>query len=187
MNLNQLNGTNSTKAERPPRDDEHKLVPPSQPVATNFDETTTPIAGPKQKFPTRTEKATGSGLDKKKLLLLGGVLLAAILFFAITAIIGKSHSRPKALHTNAGLKAKAQAATRAKESVTPIMEAARKPRPESTDGQLSPEDIKRTRPTQQGMRAGRPNAPPRPDKPIAGAQGALSSVPAFSDTQQRWE
>jgi hypothetical protein len=74
-----------------------------------------------------------------------------------------------------------------KGSVTPLMDVVRKPSAEDTHGQLSPEDIKRTRPTDQGMRAAQPTDNPRPISPIAGSENALSSVPAFSDTQQRWE
>src|SRR6202043_1796143 len=75
-----------------------------------------------------------------------------------------------------------------KGSVTPLMETVRNPAPDNAGGQLGPGDIKRTR-SSDGGATGRTLSNPAErstgTKVLAG--GSLGNVPAFSDTQQKWE
>jgi hypothetical protein len=138
-------------------------------------------------FATRSSIKPGEGINKSKLMLLGGGLAVAVLFFVFTAIVGKTpkkHVPPKP----PGQQASQTETKPPKGSVTPLMETVRIPAPENTGGQLGPADIRRTRASD-----GAPTSPaslrvaqgPTPAKTIPGA--SLASVPSFADTQQRWE
>lgn len=138
-------------------------------------------------FATRGSIKPSEGINKSKLLLLGGGLAVAVLFFVFTAIVGKTpkkHMPPMP----PGQQANQTETKPPKGSVTPLMETVRTPAPENTSGQLGPADIRRTRasdgtPTSPaGLRAAQG---PTPAKPIPGA--SLASVPSFADTQQKWE
>jgi type IV secretory pathway VirB10-like protein len=129
------------------------------------------------KFATRTVRAA-DGMSKGKLILLGGGLLAAVLFFVFTATVNKSPRRqlpPKAPIQQA----KQESSTQSKGSVTPLMDTERTQAPDNTNGQLGPGDIRRTRSTEKEIMGKRP-ATKLP------AAGSLGSVPSFSDTQQKW-
>lgn len=138
-------------------------------------------------FATRADIKSGDSVGKGKLLLLGGGLAAAVLFFVFTAIVGKSP------HKHVAGKQPAQQATqqgtsRPKSSVTPIMETVHTPAPNNTAGQLGPVDILRTRSADMTT-VGRP-APllaqtPTIAKPVAAS--SLGNVPSFEETQQKWE
>ncbi len=139
-----------------------------------------------EKYATRADLAGKPGLDKSKLIMLGGGLLVAVLFFAFTAMDGRSPVKKKP--QNVPQQASPQTPDRPKGSVTPLMETVRKPSPDNANGQLAPGDIKRTQ-TSNG--ASTDDVPPptgkRSTKPSAGTAGSLASVPSFSDTQQKWE
>ena len=136
---------------------------------------------PAPKFATRADVKGVEGISKSKLILLGGGLAIAVLFFVFTAIVGKS---PKKLATvkqaSQSQQAKQGQETPPKGSVTPLMDTPRTPAPDNTTGQLGPGDIRRTR----ALNGGETN------KPFAGKPAVASSlgaVPSFADTQQKWE
>ena len=95
------------------------------------------------KFATRAAR-TADGMSKGKLILLGGGLLAAVLFFVFTATVSKSPKKQAA--TKAwSQQAKQDTPKPSKESVTPLMDAERTQAPDNSSGQLGPGDIRRTR------------------------------------------
>ncbi|WP_263359481.1 hypothetical protein [Acidicapsa ligni] len=133
-------------------------------------------------FATRAGINGITGIGKNKLILLGGGLAVAVLFFVFTALVGKSPKKQNAAKPNT-LQTSSAAAKQPKGSVTPVMETVRTPAPDNSSGQLGPGDIKRTRsldgkvtPTTNSQLA---------QKPATG--GSLGSVPSFADTQQKWE
>lgn len=138
-------------------------------------------------FATRASKGTSEGLSKGKLLLLGGGLAIAILFFIFTAIAGKAPKKQIAV----GPQAQQQKQTEtkpAKGSVTPLMDTVHPAALDNATGQLGPGDIRRTRaltgptaPKSDSGATGKPAA----GKPAAGR--TLASVPTFDETQQKWE
>jgi len=117
-------------------------------------------------------------MSKGKLILLGGGLLAAVLFFVFTATISKS-SRKQAATKASSQQAKQDSPKPSKESVTPLMDAERTQSPDNSSGQLGPSDIRRTRSIDKDITGRPPVAKP----PTA---GSLGSVPSFADTQQKW-
>ena len=138
-------------------------------------------------FATRANRSSSEGLSKGKLLLLGGGLAIAVLFFIITAIAG--HTPKKQIAAKPQPQQQKQAETkRAKGSVTPVMETVRTPAPDNSAGQLGPGDIRRTR-ALTGSTALKSNSDatdrPATSKPKAGR--TLASVPTFEETQQKWE
>ena len=95
-------------------------------------------------FATRANKSSSEGLSKGKLLLLGGGLAVAVLFFIITAIAG--HAPKKQIAAKPQAQQQKQAETKpAKGSVTPVMDTVRTAAPDNAAGQLGPGDIRRTR------------------------------------------
>jgi hypothetical protein len=137
-------------------------------------------------FATREDLAIKPTLDKKRLILLGGVLAAAALVFGLAAIVGKSPKKRSQIQT--AQQTQSQTPARPKGSMTPVMDTVRKPSPENSDGQLAPGDIKRTQ-TADGTAPGdSPSAAVKgPAKVQAPNAASLGSVPSFSDTQQKWE
>ncbi len=138
-------------------------------------------------FATRAGKKASEGLSKGQLVLLGGGLAVAVLFFIITAIAG--HAPKKQIAAKPQAQQQKQNATKpAKGSVTPVMDTVHTPAADNSAGQLGPGDIRRTRAT-----AG-PTVPQSSSettdkttaaKPRAGR--TLASVPTFESTQQKWE
>lgn len=136
-------------------------------------------------FATRGKATTKESIGKSRLLLLGGGLLVAVLFFVFTALVGKSHRGPS-IKSHPSQQTKQSSAPQSKGSVTPVMETTRPPSADNSAGQLAPGDIRRTRSS---------DAKPSPSQvgsPSAGLSrtnptGSLGSVPSFADTQQRWE
>ncbi len=142
---------------------------------------------PKSDFATRASALQSEGIDKSKLLLLGGGLAIAVLFFVFTALMGKSPKKHVSAK-QARQQTQQENAKPNKGSVTPLMETVRTPTPDNQNGQLGPADIRRTRTSD-----GTPTSPASlrnakqlaPTKPLAGP--SLGSVPSFADTQHRWE
>jgi type IV secretory pathway VirB10-like protein len=126
-------------------------------------------------------------LSKGKLLLLGGGLAVAVLFFIITAIAG--HTPKKQIAAKPLSQQQKQAETKpTKGSVTPVMDTVRTAAPDNAAGQLGPGDIRRTRAlTGSTALESNSNAAENPAtaKPRAGR--TLASVPTFEETQQKWE
>ncbi|HLH36462.1 MAG TPA: TrbI/VirB10 family protein [Alloacidobacterium sp.] len=129
------------------------------------------------KFATRAAR-TADGMSKGKLILLGGGLLAAVLFFVFTATVSKSPKKQAATKP-LSQQAKQDSPKQSKESVTPLMEMARTEAPDNTSGQLGPGDIRRTRSIDKDITGKTPGTK-------TAAAGSLGSVPSFADTQQKW-
>ena len=138
-------------------------------------------------FATRTGVNALAGVSKNKLLLLGGGLAVAVLFFIFTALVGKSPKR-QATAKASTQQGKQEMTQPTKGSVTPLMETVRNPAPDNSGGQLEPNDIRRTRLSEAKMpsptNAALPGTPVPPKRTPA---PSLASVPSFADTQQRWE
>lgn len=144
------------------------------------------VFGPRSGFATRANIKAGEGMSKSKLLLLGGGLAIAVLFFVFTAILGRSPKKP-ALAKQASPQAIQDKPIQPKGSVTPLMETVRTPAQDNSAGQLGPNDIKRTRAldSSSALRGNADLARIQPGNQSTG--GTLGAVPSFSDTQQRWE
>ncbi len=132
-----------------------------------------------ERFATRVNARAADGISKGKLVLLGGGLAVAVLFFVFTAIVGKS-PRKHAPVKPPSQQAKQGETKPPKGSVTPLMDTVRTPAPDNTSGQLSPGDIRRTRSLDEGAPTKR-----MASKPAVAT--SLGNVPSFADTQQKWE
>lgn len=148
---------------------------PTQSVISDVDEK------PATRFATRADaKSSTDGIDKGKLMLLGGGLAVAVLFFVFTAIVGKSPRKHTVTKPPAQPHAEQEQQTPPKWSVTPVMDTVHTPAPDNTSGQLEPSDIRRTGSKDTGA----------PTKPAAGRSAVASSlgnVPSFAETQQKWQ
>ena len=136
-------------------------------------------AEPVTRFATRTAAKGAEGISKGKLILLGGGLAVAVLFFVFTAIVGKSPKKLVAAKPPSQ-QARQEQSPPSKGSVTPLMDTVRTPAPDNSSGQLGPGDIRRTRTVDNSSGT----------KPFAGKPAVASSlgnVPSFADTQQKWE
>jgi hypothetical protein len=130
-------------------------------------------------FATRADTKGVEGISKGKLVLLGGGLAVAVLFFVFTAVVGKSPKKPAPVR-QPSQQAKQEVTKPPKGSVTPVMDTVRTPAPDNSSGQLGPGDIRRTRSLNDQAHL----------KPVAAKSGAgtsLGSIPSFADTQQKWE
>jgi hypothetical protein len=137
---------------------------------------------------TREGRDGKSGIEKSKLIMLGGGLLAAVLFLALTSLVHHSPPTKKTVEKLPSKPAQQQTPNQSKGSVTPLMETVQTNAQENTSGQVHPGDIKRTSTPASG--AGDNLGVASPAKPRAGsAVGAnsLGAIPSFSDTQQKWE
>ena len=136
---------------------------------------------PATRFATRAAVKGADGISKSKLILLGGGLAVAVLFFVFTAIVGKSPKKPAPVkQASQSQQAEQEQTTPPKGSVTPLMDTPRTPAPDNTSGQLGPGDIRRTRSLDNGA-----TTKPFAAKPVVAS--SLGAVPSFADTQQRWE
>jgi hypothetical protein len=148
-----------------------KLAPPSPPLEG-------PAAKRIQEFATR-EAATGKqGFDKKNLLLVGGAIGVALLFFLFAQLQSKKPVRkPQIADTQ---KTQPQA-PKEKASITPNMEPFQNKPNDINNDRVSINDIERTRQS-GGKRDNTSTTPPPPQHPSK----PLASVPPFKDTQQTW-
>jgi hypothetical protein len=136
-------------------------------------------------FATRADLSNRPGMERSKVILLGGGLLIAVLFFVFTAIVRRSHSPRKASEMQSPQQQKTD---EHKGSVTPLMETVRKPAPDNAGGQLGPADIKRTRSSDGGaISQSNSGLAEKPMGAKPATSGSLGSVPSFSDTQQKWD
>ena len=136
---------------------------------------------PANRFATRAGVKGADGISKSKLILLGGGLAVAVLFFVFTAIVGKSGKKPAPVkQASQSQQAEQEQTTPPQGSVTPLMDTPRTPAPDNTSGQLGPGDIRRTRSLDNGA-----TTKPIAAKPVVAS--SLGAVPSFADTQQRWE
>ena len=160
-------------------------VPPAP--ESNEHETTEEITTPPPgNFATRAGINVTPGIGKNKLILLGGGLAVAVLFFVFTAIVGKSPKKQATAKPN-GTQASLSGPKQPKGSVTPVMETVHTPAPDNSSGQLGPGDIRRTRSSEGKVATVSSQLLPKPmaEKPASAA--SLGGVPSFADTQQRWE
>ena len=168
-NTNGTGGLPTTVVEPPEPIDAASIETQDHP---NWNEASPP------KFATRAD-ARAEGVSKGKLMLLGGGLAVAVLFFVFTAVVGKSPKKVTAVKPSSQL-AKQEQATLPKDSVTPVMDMPRTQAPDNTSGQLGPGDIRRTRSLDDAK-----NPKPFAAKPAVAS--SLGSVPSFADTQRKWE
>lgn len=133
------------------------------------------------RFATRADAKTPEGISKSKLLLLGGGLVVAVLFFVFTAVVGKSPKKSVTRQAVQTQEAKQQTSTPPKGSVTPLMDTPHAPAPDNNGGQLGPSDIRRTR------SIGNPPADLKPAAAKLSSSGSLGAIPSFAQTQQKWE
>jgi hypothetical protein len=134
---------------------------------------------PATTFATRADTKGVEGISKSKLILLGGGLAVAVLFFVFTALVGKSPKKPTQAR-QPSQQANQELMKPPKGSVTPVMDTVRTLAPDNSNGQLGPGDIRRTRSLNDQAHF----------KPVAAKPSAatsLGSVPSFADTQQKWE
>jgi type IV secretory pathway VirB10-like protein len=142
---------------------------------------------------TRESLESKPGIEKSKLVLLGGGLLVAVLFFALTSLVHQSSATKKAAERQPIHPLQQSAPSQPKGSVTPLMETVRTDAQENTGGQIHPGDIKRTSNpatgTEESAGAAFPAKPHAGSAPSSGTAGAstLGAIPSFSDTQQKWE
>jgi hypothetical protein len=119
------------------------------------------------------------------MILIGGGLAAAVLFFVFTAVLG--HSPAKHSGKQPASQTQSQKQPLPKGSVTPLIDAVHNPAQDNTNGQLGPGDIKRTRSADTPVKSAGSASGDRPPGGKPGAGASLASVPSFSDTQQKWE
>src|SRR5271155_236284 len=192
MNINDNNSNGSRRLQiqlEGPPDAPFSGAPPPPPAtdAANSEAkdgwVTTSTAG----FATRAGVKGTEGIGKSKLILLGGGLAVAILFFVFTALVGKSPKK-QAAGPQTTQQAKQEGMKQSKGSVTPVMETVRTPAPDNASGQLGPGDIRRTRSSDGATtREGNPESALKPEGSKLAAIGSLGNVPSFADTQQKWE
>lgn len=155
------------------------LEPPDTPSTQPEPERPAGSAETPLRYATRADVKSPEGISKSKLLLLGGGLAIAVLFFVFTAVVGKSPK--KAATKQAAQQAKQQTAPPPKGSVTPLMDTPHAPAPDNSGGQLGPSDIRRTR------SIGNPPAELKPAAAKPSSGGSLGAIPSFAQTQQKWE
>ena len=134
---------------------------------------------PATTFATRADVKGVEGISKSKLILLGGGLAVAVLFFVFTAMVGRSPKKPTSVRQSSQ-QAKQEVTKPTKGSVTPLMDTVRTPAPDNSSGQLGPGDIRRTRSLNE-------QAHLKPAAAKSATVASLGSVPSFADTQQKWE
>ena len=128
---------------------------------------------PATTFATRADVKGVEGISKNKLILLGGGLAVAVLFFVFTALVGKSPKKPTQVR-QPSQQANQELMKPPKGSVTPVMDTVRTPAPDNSNGQLGPGDIRRTRSMNDQAHF----------KPVAAKPSAatsLGSVPSFAE------
>ena len=172
---------NSAGMEARPRTVEDSSEPISSHEPTQARESTVLNGKPEPSAPfaTRADIKGVEGISKSKLVLLGGGLAVAVLFFVFTAVVGKSPKNP-ASAKQSSQQAKQEMTKPPKGSVTPLMDTVRTPAPDNSSGQLGPGDIRRTRSQNDQARL-------KPETAKAATGASLGSVPSFADTQQKWE
>jgi hypothetical protein len=149
--------------------------PPAEPTAANKR---------LEEFATRAHLTGKEGMDTKKLMLLGGGLIAAVLFFLFTQFQTYPASKAKPAEQK---KQPPGALTLPQQpaSKTPIMEPVTVTNSDQDGGKVSASDIARTRKPDYNRSSGSNDATP-PQHPAGGGR-SLGDVPSFSDTQQKFE
>ena len=126
---------------------------------------------------TREGSDGKSGIEKSKLIMLGGGLLAAVLFLGLTSLVNRSSTTKKAAEKQLSHPAQQQTPTQSKGSVTPLMETVQTNAQENTSGQVHPGDIKRTSTPAPG--GGNNSGAALPAKPHAGSAAGANTLGAI--------
>lgn len=147
-----------------------------------------PETPPAESYATRADLKGATGMEKSKLILLGGGLLLAVLFFVFTAVSGRSPGRRNLTGKRSSQQTQQPNTNPFQGSVTPLMDAARTPSSDDTGEQVHAGDIERTR-SGDGVRnnGASTTGSQKPPASRPTANSSLGSVPSFSDTQQKWE
>jgi len=168
-----INVEEATELETMERPRQKPPFPPEPEIIAGRPETP-----PAESYATRADLKGAAGMEKSKLILLGGGLLLAVLFFVFTAVSGRSPTRKQTTRKQPSRQAQQSSINPFHGSVTPLMDATRTPSSDNTGGQVHAGDIERTRSTTSSHK-------PPASRPTANS--SLGSVPSFSDTQQKWE
>ena len=186
LNENKLASSDGEEIASSQPTDFSRSEPPAVPVEALAEEPS--VAEPEpasQEMPAEPEAKPGLG--RNKMILLSCGLAAAIVFFAFTLLLGRSHHGKAGASPHSLQHAQQQTTGRPEGAIAPIMAPLRKPdAAASNDGQLTVEDIERMR-SPDGSKS---IAPPKSGSVSASTSqpnGSLASIPAFSDTQQKWE
>jgi len=174
INDTSRNGSMPTTVE-----ESNEPVPSNEPTQARESTVLNGRHEPSTAFATRADTKGVEGISKSKLVLLGGGLAVAVLFFVFTALVGKSPKKPTQAR-QPSQPVNQELMKPPKGSVTPVMDTVRTPAPDNSNGQLGPSDIRRTRSMNDQAHF----------KPVAAKPSAatsLGSVPSFADTQQKWE
>jgi hypothetical protein len=184
---NNTNGSQSVPIQIDESPDRIGTQVPPAPESNDHEAAEEIVTPPPSNFATRTGISATPGIGKNKLILLGGGLAIAVLFFVFTAILGKSPKKQANAKPN-GAQANLSGPKQPKGSVTPVMETVRTPAPDNSSGQLGPGDIRRTR-SSDGKVVTNANSQllPKPMATKPAAAASLGGVPSFADTQQKWE
>jgi hypothetical protein len=184
---NNTNGSRSVPFQIDESPDRIGMQVPPAPESNEHeapDEVVTPRPG---NFATRAGNNATPAIGKNKLILLGGGLAVAVLFFVFTAIVGKSPKKQTNAKSN-GAQASLSESKQPKGSVTPVMETVHTPTPDNSSGQLGPGDIRRTRSSDGKLAtAASSQFSQALTTAKAAAADSLGGVPSFADTQQKWE
>jgi type IV secretory pathway VirB10-like protein len=190
MNSNENNGSGIGLGIAQANSEDSAEVPLSQPPPLTEPALVEDRADVQQpaRHATREGSEGKSGIEKSKLIVLGGGLLAAVLFFALTSLVHHSPATKKTAEKQPGNPTQQQTASQPKGSVTPLMETVLTNAPENTSGQVHPGDIKRTSTPAPGANVYAGSAlPAKQHTGSAAGANTLGGIPSFSDTQQKWE
>ena len=190
MNSNENNGSGIGLGIAQANSEDSAEVPLSQPPPLTEPALVEDRADVQQpaRHATREGSEGKSGIEKSKLIVLGGGLLAAVLFFALTSLVHHSPATKKTAEKQPGNPTQQQTASQPKGSVTPLMETVQTNAQENTSGQVHPGDIKRTSTPAPGANVYAGSAlPAKQHTGSAAGANTLGGIPSFSDTQQKWE
>src|SRR5258708_18019437 len=187
MKVNELNGNRNASVDvMTPIEESPDPQPPfpSEPVVIEGK----PDHSATEGFATRAQLDSKRGMEKSKLIVLGGGLLLAVLFFVFTPVVTNTPAKKNASKEQASHQTQDRAQDKPKGSVTPLMDTVRPSTSDNAAGQLGPGDIKRTRSTNgTTSTASNTGGSERSSGAKTMSSGTLGSVPSFSDTQQKWE
>ena len=130
-----------------------------------------------QEFATRANLTGKEGIDQKKLVLLSGGLVLAVAFF----VFSQFQSKPVKKHPVAEQKQQQNTTTKSQPgSSTPMMDPVLPKNNDQEGDPINASDIARTRKPDY-------NRTSMVQTGSTGGGKSLNSVPAFKDTQQKWE
>jgi hypothetical protein len=132
LGVAQVNSEDSAEEPRPR---------PPLPTEPALDEDRTDAQQPTT-HATREGSNSKSCIEKSKLIMLGGGLLAAVLFLALTSLVNRSSTTKKAAEKQPSHPVQQQTPSPSKGSVTPLMETVQTNVQEDASGQVHPGDIK---------------------------------------------